>query len=113
MSAVIAQWLDSLGLGHLAQTFAENGVDEDLLSEITNDDLKDLGAARLAHRKKLLKAIAERDAIPPPADEASTAGAAERRQLTVMFCDLVGSTALRRLSHVYVAQGRLLDEAAP
>ncbi|MBR0820425.1 AAA family ATPase [Bradyrhizobium liaoningense] len=95
MSHDVRAWLEDLGLGRFAETFAENGVDLDLLSELSNEDLKDLGIARLADRKRLLKAIAglaqatHATAIPAP-----SASEGERRQLTVMFCDLVDSTAL-------------------
>ncbi len=99
----ITEWLDDLGLAQYAEAFAENGVDFDLLPEITNDDLKDLGVVRLVDRKRILKAIADlgagaRETAPEvaPEDKAATTVSveAERRQLTVMFCDLVGSTAL-------------------
>ncbi|MEE9209469.1 MAG: adenylate/guanylate cyclase domain-containing protein [Kiloniellales bacterium] len=91
-------WLTDLGLGDYAEAFEANGVDTDLLPELTNEDLKDLGVARLADRKKLLKAIAELppgavgQATEPAASRSETA--ADRRQLTVMFVDVVGSTAL-------------------
>ena len=89
MATEVDAWLESLGLGEHAEAFAENGVTRDLLPDLTNDDLKDLGVARLADRKALLKAIAALDEpAPAPRQEA------ERRQITVMFCDLVGSTAL-------------------
>jgi class 3 adenylate cyclase/tetratricopeptide (TPR) repeat protein len=84
----IAQWLDQLGLAQYAALFGENAVDLDVLPDLTEQDLKDLGIP-LGHRKKLLKAIA---ALAPTSSTAR--GEAERRQLTVMFCDLVGSTAL-------------------
>ena len=99
----VSDWLDDLGLAQYAQAFAENGVIFDLLPDITNDDLKDLGVVRLADRKRILKAIAELEsaAIETALDSAlqdrvSTASSleAERRQLTVMFVDMVGSTAL-------------------
>jgi class 3 adenylate cyclase/predicted ATPase len=95
MSHDVRAWLEDLGLGRYAEAFAENGVDFDLLPELSNEDLKDLGIARLADRKRLLKAIAALErttlstAIPAP-----STSEAERRQLTVMFCDLVDSTAL-------------------
>jgi predicted ATPase/class 3 adenylate cyclase len=95
MSHDVRAWLEDLGLGRYAETFAENGVDLDLLSELSNEDLKDLGITRLADRKRLLKAIAglvrttHLTAIPAPSTSEG-----ERRQLTVMFCDLVDSTAL-------------------
>ncbi len=99
----VGAWLRGLGLEEHAEAFAENGVDAALLPELTNEDLKDLGIVRLADRKTILKAIeamgpdAEAKAPAPSAGEAgqlrSEAGA-ERRQLTVMFVDMVGSTAL-------------------
>ncbi len=100
MARELRNWLEGLGLGQHAEAFAENGVDFDLLSELTNEDLKDLGITRLADRKRLLKAIA--DLVPAVTSvpikttvmPAAPKHEAERRQLTVMFCDLVGSTAL-------------------
>ncbi|WP_038960161.1 AAA family ATPase [Bradyrhizobium japonicum] len=95
MSHDVRSWLEDLGLGRYAETFTENGVDFSLLSELSNEDLKDLGITRLADRKRLLKAIAglvqatHLTAIPAPSTSEG-----ERRQLTVMFCDLVDSTAL-------------------
>src|SRR6516165_8294100 len=93
----IAEWLASIGLGEYAERFAENGVDLAVLPDLTEQDLKDLGV-KLGHRRKLLRAISELDQAarapaeaarkPPPRHEA------ERRQLSIMFCDLVGSTAL-------------------
>ena len=102
MADDIAEWLDGLDLGQYAETFAENGVEIDLLPEITNDDLKDLGVLRLADRKRILKAIAgpgsghRETALEIARDKAAMTVSveAERRQLTVMFCDLVGSTEL-------------------
>ena len=98
----VGAWLRGFGLEEYAEAFAENGVDSALLPELTNEDLKDLGVARLADRKTILKAIkvmgpdAEAGAPAPSADEAGelrSEASAERRQLTVMFVDLVGSTA--------------------
>ncbi len=99
----VEAWLKDLGLAHYAKVFAENGVDLALLPELTNEDLKDLGVTRLADRKTILRAIeamgSEAPAEDPvlPAGQAGTArpeAGAERRQLTVMFVDMVGSTAL-------------------
>lgn len=94
----VGSWLRTLGLGEHAESFAENGVDASLLSELTNEDLKDLGVARLADRKRLLKEIAKLSGavVPAPANrtEEPKLPQGERRQLTVMFCDLVGSTEL-------------------
>jgi hypothetical protein len=95
----IAAWLDKLGLGHYAQRFAENGIDLSVLRHLTDQDLKDIGVL-LGHRRKMLAAIAELSGavsatLQPTAEtERKPHDAAERRQLTVMFCDLVGSTAL-------------------
>ncbi len=97
----LSAWLASLGLERYAATFAENAIDHSLLPTLTADDLKELGVTALGHRKTLLAAIAalaEAPASSPSAPTAPTAtppsSAAERRQLTVMFVDLVGSTAL-------------------
>ncbi len=94
----LAAWLETLGLGQYAAVFAANDVDRDALPFLSDQELKELGLS-LGHRKKLLNAVAAataeskaRDvaAAPTPGPEPQ----AERRQLTVMFCDLVGSTAL-------------------
>jgi class 3 adenylate cyclase/predicted ATPase len=89
----VAAWLQDLGLAQYQEAFARNAVDSEVLFELTADDLKDLGIEAVGHRRKLLAAIAvlRRDKITP---EAAAATDAERRQLTVLFCDLVGSTAL-------------------
>jgi class 3 adenylate cyclase len=95
----IAEWLDRLGLGHYAQRFAENGIDLSDLRHLTDQDLKDIGVL-LGHRRRMLAATTELagtapatpQAVAPP--EPKPRDFAERRQLTVMFCDLVGSTAL-------------------
>jgi len=92
----IAHWLNTLGLGQYAQRFAENYIDASVLRDLTDQDLEKIGIP-LGHRKKLLRAIRElADASPatPPPATASKPDSAERRQLTVMFTDLVGSTAL-------------------
>jgi class 3 adenylate cyclase len=92
----LADWLKNLGLEQYAQRFAENGIDISVLPHLTDQDLKDIGVL-LGHRRKILAAIAEiaKPAPPEPAvTEAKPQETAERRQLTVMFCDLVGSTAL-------------------
>jgi class 3 adenylate cyclase len=99
----IAGWLRSLGLDRYEAAFRENEVDETVLPSLTAEDLKDLGVVLVGHRRKLLDAIAalRRDATPKPSvsDAVPTTSApqqdsAERRQVTVMFSDLVGSTAL-------------------
>jgi class 3 adenylate cyclase/predicted ATPase len=96
--ATITEWLASLGMSEYAQRFTENGIDVSVLSYLTDQDLEKIGVL-LGHRRKMLAAIAEMTgahATPRPAGAArpSREDSAERRQLTVMFCDLVGSTAL-------------------
>ena len=101
----VTRWLNEIGLPQYVELFRANNIDRDVLSSLTVEDLKELGVASLGHRKKLLAAIvsltddptaghpgrsspaAEPSPLAPPMD-------AERRQLTVMFCDLVGSTSL-------------------
>ena len=90
----IAAWLHSLGLQQYEQAFRDNAIDAAVLPELTSEDLRDIGVNLVGHRRRLLAAIsALRSGVAP---DSSVAGApiAERRQLTVMFCDLVGSTAL-------------------
>ena len=92
----IADWLKMLGMSEYAQRFAENRIDFLVLRDLTDQDLKDLGVV-LGDRRKLLRAIGELDAAPPvaaAATEPASQDTAERRQVTVMFSDLVGSTAL-------------------
>jgi len=96
----IAQWLEEIGLSEYAQRFAENGIDISVVRHLTEQDLKDIGVL-LGHRRKMLAAIgdltdATRAATPsaPATTDLPAVDGAERRQLTVMFCDLVGSTAL-------------------
>src|SRR6266851_2668765 len=93
----IAEWLESIGLGEYAQRFGENAIDLSVVRDLTEQDLKDLGVL-LGHRRKMLRAIAELrgDAFPTPQTGAKPLPreGAERRQLTVMVCDLVGSSAL-------------------
>src|SRR3954447_8866251 len=88
----IAEWLDKLGLGQYAERFAQNAIDVGILPELMDEDFDKLGVL-LGHRRTMLRAIADLDpaaliASPTPPQDA------ERRHLTVMFCDLVGSTAL-------------------
>src|SRR5215475_2722447 len=86
----IAEWLEKLGLGQYAQRFADNDIEPGVLRDLTDLDLEKIGVS-LGHRRKILRAIAELDAPgPTPAPRA----AAERRQITMMFADLVASTAL-------------------
>jgi len=88
----IADWLETLGLGQYAQRFAENDIDPSVLRDLTDSDLEKIGVS-LGHRKKMLRAIADLHETGPRAVRTPWT-AAERRQLTVMFVDLVGSTAL-------------------
>jgi hypothetical protein len=92
----IRAWLAELGLAKYAEAFSSNAIDLDLVREMTEADLKDLGVEAMGDRKRLLRAIASLATAKassvagtmegqPPAD-------AERRQITVLFCDLVGST---------------------
>ena len=96
-------WLRSLGLERYEAAFRENELDETVLPNLTAEDLKELGVGALGHRRKLLDAIAllrGDTAMKAPPPEASSVlpkpsqDTAERRQVTVMFSDLVGSTAL-------------------
>ena len=102
----IMVWLRSLGLGKYEAAFRENEITEKVLPNLTAEDLKELGVAALGHRRTLLDAIAalrdDASGNAPSVDAATTSTApsphpedrAERRQVTVMFSDLVGSTAL-------------------
>ena len=94
----IADWLKTLGMSEYAERFAKSDIDSSVLRDLTDQDLKELGVS-LGHRRKMLRAIAElAGAAPsspqPPLTEPKPQDAAERRQVTVMFSDLVGSTAL-------------------
>src|SRR3954470_12391020 len=96
----IADWLEKLGLSEYTACFAENGIDISVLRYLTDQDLKDIGVL-LGHRRKMLAAISELTGASPVTSEAAaveaqpkTQDSAERRQVTVMFSDLVGSTAL-------------------
>ncbi len=102
----IVVWLRSLGLGKYEAAFRENEIDETVLPSLTHETLKELGVASIGHRVKLLDAIAalrnEGSSKAPTVDAATISTSpnahpedrAERRQVTVMFSDLVGSTAL-------------------
>src|SRR5690349_15413165 len=100
----LSSWLRNLGLSEYTQRFAENGIDFAVLPDLTEQDLKDIGVL-LGHRRKLLRAIAELDSAPSVASAPARAAiapplgspdeaAGERRHLTIMFCDLVGSTSI-------------------
>jgi class 3 adenylate cyclase/tetratricopeptide (TPR) repeat protein len=96
----VVSWLRGLGLEQYAPAFRDNDVDGEVLPELTADDLISIGVTSVGHRRKLLAAIALLRTAPPDAPvmaaprDGPTPADAERRQLTVMFCDLVGSTEL-------------------
>ncbi len=111
----VAEWLRGLGLDQYVPAFRANDIDEEVLRRLTGEDLRELGVTSIGHRRRLLDAIAAlctAEALPTPippiapyggsphpnppplAGEGRVGAEAERRQLTVMFCDLVGSTAL-------------------
>ena len=95
----IAEWLEKLGMSEYGERFAKNDIDVSVLRHLTDQDLKELGIS-LGHRRKMLAAITEMTGTAPaapaptPATEPKPQDTAERRQVTVMFSDLVGSTAL-------------------
>src|ERR1051326_3154845 len=99
MALDVTEWLRGLGFERYVTAFADNDIDDLVLRRLTADDLRELGVTSIGHRRRLLDGIA---ALSPGAfEESRTAVAnnpssinAERRQLTVLFCDLVGSTAL-------------------
>jgi class 3 adenylate cyclase len=98
----IAEWLEKLGMPEYIQRFTDNDIDFTILSDLTDQDLEKIGIASLGHRRKLLRAIANLETVHrgAHADTVVSPAAplplntAERRHLTVMLCDLVGSTAL-------------------
>ena len=96
----VVAWLRGLGLERYGPAFRDNDIDGEVLPELTSDDLISIGVTSVGHRRKLLAAIALLAATPPAATviaeprDAPAAADAERRQLTVMFCDLVSSTEL-------------------
>ena len=96
-----AEWLERLGLSQYAQRFAENDIDFTILGDLTDQDLEKIGIVSLGHRRKLLRAIADLEGVHRGAHAEAISPAArlllntaERRHLTVMLCDLVGSTSL-------------------
>lgn len=101
----VGEWLRDLGLEQYAQAFRENQVDAQILPKLTAEDLKDLGVTAVGHQRRLLEAIAALGDEAPLAEDIiareraaepseTVAPEAERRQLTVLLCDLVGSTEL-------------------
>jgi class 3 adenylate cyclase len=93
-SVDIAAWLCGLGLEQYEAAFRANEIDASVLPRLTAEDLKDLGVTLVGHRRRLLDAIAALGPEPAAAVDVPIRVASERRQLTVMFCDLVGSTPL-------------------
>jgi class 3 adenylate cyclase/predicted ATPase len=94
----VADWLEKLGMSEYAERFAENDIDTSVLRDLTDQDLKELGVS-LGHRRRMLRAIAELAGAAPTSPQSALMepkpqDTAERRQVTVMFSDLVGSTAL-------------------
>src|SRR3984893_12818612 len=89
----VGTWLPSRGLDQYEPLFREHAIEADILPELTEQHLSDLGVP-LGHRLRLLRAIGELGSDSPAAAEARTPDALERRQLTALFCDLVGSTEL-------------------
>ena len=110
MSIEITNWLRGLGLEQYAPAFRDNDIDSEILPELTTDDLIGLGVTSIGHRRKLLAAISALREVgttparaqapqvaprePPGHSQPADIAPAERRQLTIMFCDLVGSTEL-------------------
>ncbi len=90
----VARWLQGLGLEQYVQAFVDNAVDASVLPALTTDDLRELGIATVGHRRRLLDAIAALQTGPAPERPAPAGIAGERRQVTVLFADLVGYTAL-------------------
>jgi SAM domain (Sterile alpha motif) len=104
----IADWLRKLGLSEYTELFVKNGIDIDVLSELTDQGLEKLGVL-LGHRRRMLRAIRDLGEASVAATPSSTPTPtrptrrddAERRQLTVMFCDLVGSTPPGSIRRIY------------
>jgi class 3 adenylate cyclase/predicted ATPase len=96
----VAKWLRGLGLEQYAPAFRDNDIDAKVLRRLTGEDLRELGVRSIGHRRRLLDAISALGAVMANVDVTTAShdvppmGEAERRQLTVMFCDLVGSTEL-------------------
>jgi class 3 adenylate cyclase len=100
----VGEWLRNLGLGQYEVAFRENEIDGEVLTKLTAEDLRELGVVATGHRRKLLAAIGDLGQPPTAAADAPKAAeprppkaleaSAERRYLTVMFCDLVGSTRI-------------------
>ena len=100
----LGDWLRTLGLQQYEAAFRENDITVEVLTELTTDDLRELGVASIGHRRRLIAGIAAlRDTGALPLHGARSANiqsqgisSSERRQITVLFCDIVGSTPLAR-----------------
>jgi hypothetical protein len=127
----IAEWLKGIGLGQYEANFRDNKIDADLLPRLTGDDLKEIGVSVLGDRLRLLDAIAALAGAKPPVDAPISPSesvapkgpevSGERRPITVMFCGLVGSTALaakldaedwRSLVNAYLDESRTRRDRA-
>jgi class 3 adenylate cyclase/tetratricopeptide (TPR) repeat protein len=124
----VSAWLRGLGLGQYETAFRDNAIDDGVLPSLTSDDLKEIGVSAIGHRRRMLDAIAtlrretdcratptadEQSPVPSPA--APSRDSAERRPITVMFCDLVGSTSLAAMLDAEDWRdlvGAYLDEAS-
>jgi SAM domain (Sterile alpha motif) len=123
ITADVAAWLRGLGLEQYAPAFRDNDVDGEVLPQLTSDDLISIGVTSVGYRRKLLAAIAalgtQRLTVAPSAASATSAATspptidAERRQLTVMFCDLVARPRSRRSSIPRICAKLLARIAAP
>jgi class 3 adenylate cyclase/predicted ATPase len=89
----VAVWLRSLGLSRYEAAFSNDSIDADVLPDLTDDDLAQLGV-NLGDRKRLLRAITRLRSSEPPTPQPASKDSAERRPITVLFCDLVGSTSI-------------------
>ncbi len=87
-------WLEDLGVGQYVDAFAENDVTPDLLASLTAEDLREIGVEKVGHRRRLLNAIAALSEQPEEPATDALPGQPERRQLTILVADIVGSTAL-------------------
>jgi class 3 adenylate cyclase len=98
----VSEWLETIGLAQYADAFHANDIDIDLLGQLDDQILKDIGVSSAGHRLRIRNAIAKLSPVVPLAKNENVVGAAseapaasaERRQVTVIFSDLVGSTAL-------------------
>jgi class 3 adenylate cyclase len=96
----VAKWLRELGLERYVPAFRDNDIDAEVLRRLTGEDLRELGVSSVGHRRRLLDAIfalgavSHEVAMTAASHDVPPLAEAERRQLTVMFCDLVGSTEL-------------------